>query len=172
VARQWTGGSSLELDADLWWQGFGGLTLRRTSLRLQTLLRVRDPPKFLFLHVGGNDLGRTKIKQLSKCADELFEFIKVNMPDTVVIWSEILPRDWGPGNKGLEEARKRINTYIVKIVKRTGGFYLRHINLMPFGSPMYDTDGVHLSLSGCKTLIANIRFGLLHFMKGEQPWFA
>ena len=90
------------------------------------------------------------------------------MSATKVIWSEILPRQWG-NNEGLESARKRLNTYAVKLVKANNGFYVKHVNLTPF--ILYEQDGVHLSESGTQTLLGNFRSSLSQFMDGNQPWF-
>lgn len=66
----------------------------------------------MLLHVGGNDLGKSPIKELKNVMRELFDFIEENMPGVNLIWSEILPRHWGSGNEGLESARKRMNTQL------------------------------------------------------------
>jgi len=39
----------------------------------------------------------------------------------IIVWSEILPRDWGVDTGGLSTARTRINTYAVKCVKKGRG---------------------------------------------------
>ena len=83
--------------------------------------------------------------------------MKDHMSATKVIWSEILPRQWG-NNEGLESARKRMNTYAVKLVKANNGFYVKHVNLTPFNFIQYKRDGVHLSESGTQTLLGNFRF--------------
>ena len=94
-------------------------------------MKIRQPPDFLLLHVGGNDLGTVPIKELKSKADSLFSYIDTAMPGTLIIWSEILPR-LRSGNEGLEGARNRFNTYVVKLVKQRKGFYLRHITTDTF----------------------------------------
>ena len=172
IARQEPSGSSLGLPARLWWQGYGGLTLGRTKRKLDTLRLVEDPPDFMLLHVGGNDLRNTPLKKLKDIICQLVEHITNIFPNTVIIWSEILPRNWGPENKGIYAARKRLNTLAVKTVKNAGGFYLRHLNLKNVTSQLYLPDGVHLSHEGNKLFVQNIQWGLSNFLRGVQPWFS
>ena len=171
LARETEVGCSLDTGADLWWQGYSGLSLKRTKAKLRTLLRIRDPPLFLLLHVGGNDLGITPLKAIKDMLLSLFDFIDVHFSSTKIIWSEILPRDWGINNKGLDAARKRINTLAAKQVKIRGGFYLRHVNLARYNLNNFDSDGIHLSLAGNRLLLHNLKHALSSFLKGEQPWF-
>jgi len=159
------------LAADVWWQGYGGLILKRTERKLRTLLKIRDPPKYLLLHVGGNDLGHTRIKDLKGEMIVLADFINKNMPKTTLIWSGILPRNWDTANKGLEAARKRINTLGAKISKGTGGFYIKHTNLIPFDFANYQSDGVHLTEDGEQKFIMNIQFALSQILQGKSNWY-
>lgn len=169
-ARSYPGGSCLGLEAYLWWQGYSGMTLVRSRRKLATLLKVEAPADFILLHVGGNDLGRTPLKILISTLCNLLIFIRQAMPSARIIWSEILPREWGQ-NRGLASARKRFNTFAVKKVKQHGGFYLRHRNL-PFNNTNYAEDGVHLTDVGNALFLDNIRVGFYHFLLGHQPWFA
>lgn len=170
VARQKPEGVNLGLEAVCCWQGYGGLRLTRTEAKLRTLLQVMEPPAYLLLHVGGNDLGSKPIKELKTCLEKIVKFAVSSMPGVVLIWSEILPREWGESQTGLEAARKRLNTYAVKLCKGQGGYYLRHKN-MPFNYELYDQDGVHLTNLGNQRLISNMQYGISHFLQGVQPWF-
>lgn len=171
VARGRSDGSNLGVHAQLWWQGYSGLTLKRTQKKLGTLLQVEDPPEFILLHVGGNDLKRTPVKALKDVLISLFAFIKETMPRAKVIWSDILPRNWGDDNKGLMKARKRLNTFAIKLSKQSGGYYVRHMNLAHIDHATFLEDGVHLSPLGNELFLNNIVYGLQHFVGGRQPWF-
>lgn len=144
--------------------------MAKTEAKLKTLLKVKQPPEFLLLHVGGNDLGFIPIKQLKVRLEDLIKFVVSHMPAVVLIWSEILPREWGEGNNGLESARKRFNSYAAKLCKEKGGFYLRHKNI-PFSNEFFEADGVHLNILGNQKLLRNIQFGVSQFLQGIQPWF-
>ena len=170
VVKRLYPGLNMGVQAELWWQGYGGLTLEKTKAKLVTLLKIRDPPSFLLLHVGGNDLGTKPLKKLHSIFLCLIEFLKSNFPKTTIIWSEILPREWS-GNKGLDAARKRLNSLAVKHIRLINGFYLRHKNLLPFNFTQYASDGVHLSEAGSYIFVENIHQGIVAFLHGEQPWF-
>jgi hypothetical protein len=75
----------------------------------------------IHLSVGGNDLKNTPIKDLKDILTRLVTFIKEQWPLVTIIWSEILPRDWGEETKGLLAPRKRFNTYAVKVIKKQWG---------------------------------------------------
>ena len=174
VARSHPNGSSLGLSADLWWQGYGGLSLKNAKYKIRTLLKIRSPPNFIILHVGGNDLGNINLKRIRFLVEDLFCYLRTAMVDTKVIWSEVLPRQWVNGPKELEKSRKRLNTFAVQKTKQNGGFYLRHLYLQPFGKSgngFYATDGVHLSPNGNGLFVDGIKQGLLSFLQGNQPWF-
>ena len=45
----------------LLWQGYGGMTTCDFMSKVKNLMRVENPPGYIFLHVGGNDLGYVKV---------------------------------------------------------------------------------------------------------------
>ena len=57
LARSKQAGSSLGLDVELWWQGYGGMTIKKLRRRIETLIQGVGGglPNYLFLHIGGND---------------------------------------------------------------------------------------------------------------------
>jgi len=93
LARSKQAGSSLGLDVELWWQGYGGMTIKKSRRRIETLLQVEHLPNYLFLHIGGNDLGNTDLKSIKQNLDCLFLWLLQTMPGVIIVWSEILPRD-------------------------------------------------------------------------------
>ena len=46
------------LGCSLWWQGRGGMRWAEIDRRVAFLLTMNNPPKFLIMHCGGNDMGR------------------------------------------------------------------------------------------------------------------
>jgi lysophospholipase L1-like esterase len=171
AARDYPGGSNLGLTARIWWQGYSGLSLRRTKDKLTTLLKLESPPDIIVLHIGGNDLGNAPVKSLSTTVDLLYHFIDECMPGTKIVWSEVLPRAWGQENKGLFSARRRLNCLASKFVKQRGGFYLPHVNLRHVDNKYFLPDGIHLNDQGTGIFLGNIAYGMKHFLKGIQPWF-
>ncbi|OCT58251.1 hypothetical protein XELAEV_18002189mg [Xenopus laevis] len=49
-------------------------------------------PNILVIHLGGNDVGKTKTIDLIRIIRRDLAHIHFLMPDTVVVWSEVIPR--------------------------------------------------------------------------------
>ena len=49
---------------ELWWKGYGGMTIKKSRRRIETPLQVENLHNYLFLHIGGNDLGNTDLNNL------------------------------------------------------------------------------------------------------------
>ena len=45
------------LGIELWWQGYGFLKFIDIAKKLRYLFTLQDPPHFIPMHCGGNDLG-------------------------------------------------------------------------------------------------------------------
>lgn len=101
----------------------------------------------------------------------LVQYLTTRLPETTLVWSDILPRNWGNQDKGLFRACKRVNAFMISQVKRVNGFYIRHINLATYDEVNYLHDGVHLSGIGTEKFLSNIEFGMGHILQGTQPWF-
>jgi hypothetical protein len=66
------------------------------SCLVRNLMRVENPPGYIVLHVGGNDLGYVKVGFLRNRIKNIIRKIRILLPNTRIIWSEILPRNqWG-----------------------------------------------------------------------------
>ncbi|CAG2216945.1 unnamed protein product [Mytilus edulis] len=62
-ARSRTGGVNLGLHrigVKIWWQGYGGMGLKDLESTIKRLMKYEKTPKYLVLHIAGNDLGKTK----------------------------------------------------------------------------------------------------------------
>ena len=62
-----TDGVNLDLSrfsSSIWWQGRGGVRIRDVMKQVQKMLSFEKPPKFLILHVGGNDIGAIQLHRL------------------------------------------------------------------------------------------------------------
>jgi hypothetical protein len=71
-----------------------------TSCLVRNLMRVENPPGYIVLHVGGNDLGYVKVGFLRNRIKNIIRKIRILLPNTRIIWSEILPRNqWGYSQK-------------------------------------------------------------------------
>lgn len=87
-------------------------------LKIKSLLKVEDPPHFLVLHCGGNNIpgnkGEKSVYLRLKINNTLVSLAKL-LHDTVLVWSQILPRQhWrgGVDQEAVDTVRKRLNSLI------------------------------------------------------------
>ena len=151
---------------NLWWQGKGGLTLREVVPRLRLLLQYEAAPNYLVLHVGGNDIGQYPFKIVRQRLLTVLVEIQTLLPDTILVWSMILPRLlWRNelSNKALEKCRIRLNSMAVNLIKGFGGKYIRYPELLSKNSGLY-VDNVHLSHIGNDLLLYRLQQAIQTFM--------
>lgn len=85
-------------------------------------------------------MGKSPIKELKNVIRDVFNFIEGNMSGVILIWSKMLPRQWG--NEGLKSALKRMNIYAAKLIKQRGGFYNTLICRLLIGFNMTQTGSI------------------------------
>nr|XP_022292122.1 uncharacterized protein LOC111103277 [Crassostrea virginica] len=147
------GGTNLTLERQnisLWWQGYSGLQLGKTTQKIRSLKNVGPVPNFILIHCGGNDLGKLSVRRIRVVAKLLLLFIRTNFQNIKVIWSFILPRlQWrtSASLKAMEKARKRVNSHIATTVLQSGGAIICHTDIKP-DPALFAQDGVHLSSLG------------------------
>ena len=85
------------------------------------------------LYCGGNNIGgKKKSIVLRKQMEKTIISLHKHLPNTKLVWSQILPRRKYRGKIPtfeLEEVRKRINNRLATVVLRTGGNYIRYPEL-------------------------------------------
>ncbi|KAM5140492.1 uncharacterized protein ACMZJ9_014352 [Mantella aurantiaca] len=142
-------------DEQILWSGIKGLSGANLFSTLSDLCSRWPLPNILIIHVGGDDIGKMlRLELVHTLKSDLLNF-KKNFPNTVVVYSEIIPRPaWlnTPLAKQYEKIRKRINRAMEKFLPEIGGFSLRHINLEGGEDGLYRQDGVHLSDIGLDIL--------------------
>lgn len=105
-------------------------------------------PDIVIFHVSGNDIGsRHTLDIISQLK---WEFLQLNslFPNTVLIFSEIVPRLlWleDPASRYCEKIRKRINRALAKFMPSINGISYRHVDLEGGVRGLYRSDKVHLS---------------------------
>jgi len=160
-------GSSMGLNAVIWWQGYSGLKLIELVQKLNHLSVVGPQPGSIMIHCGGNDLGKTPISKLRIVVSQILEHIGSLFPSAKIIWSEILPRtNWRycKNTLAMERARRRLNNFAANAVISLGGCYLAHTDFKSSNSELLSSDGVHLSDIGYSIFINNIACGLNNFL--------
>ena len=145
------------------WLGERGMKWCQLLPRLRALLHRSSPPERLIIHLGGNDLTSFTLQQLEKRIKGDLTEVKVLMPHTVVIWSDITARKsyrHARSNAKVEKARKSLNSTVHTHVSRMGGISIRHPSIIWHSTELYRGDGVHLSNLGNDTLLQDWFHGM------------
>lgn len=65
AAKKRPGGIHLALNhrfgVNIFWQGRGGLKLDKLKRHIELLMTLEDIPAYIVVHIGGNDLGETRL---------------------------------------------------------------------------------------------------------------
>ncbi|XP_068106722.1 uncharacterized protein [Hyperolius riggenbachi] len=145
---------NLDLDTDsfqIYWKGCRGMRWEALLPKLVCLVDEWPVPDILIIHLGGNDLGKVKTLNLLARMRRDFLQIRAIFPNTVLVFSEIVPRlVWyvSPNKRFFEKIRKRVNWAMCKFLSSVGGFSYRHIDLEGGVRGLYRKDLVHLSPIG------------------------
>ena len=67
------------------------MTLGKLRQQITTMMKYEDPPKCIVIHIGGNDIGASKVGHLRNVKN-ILNWVARNLPNTLIIWSQILPR--------------------------------------------------------------------------------
>jgi len=125
--------------------------VKDTRRQIRTMLKYEDSPTVLVVHIGGNDIGLEKTKDLCDQLKRLFDWINLLMPDTVLIWSQILPRfkwRYTNNNVAMERSRNIVNTSVASYMTKTkNGCYIRSPEIKA-NETFLEKDGVHLAPMG------------------------
>ena len=153
-ARQQPGGANLSLKRSLgvtiWWQWRGGLTLNRLNGHIRTLIRLEDTPNYIVIHIAGNDIGNVRVGYLLYLLVNFMSWLSHEMPNTEIIWSQILPRKtWRYSNntKSMEDCRRKLNSSLGRYMVRHDDYYIKYPDIKP-DNIFISSDGVHLTKLG------------------------
>lgn len=142
------------------WKGFNGET--------DYILSKHPNPEFIIIQLGSNDLCKTTSwKLFSEIECDILR-LRVRVPATKIIWSDMLMRRYwheADSGKSVEKARKRVNLLVKNLVLSFGGCVIRHLNIRARETNLYRYDGTHLSDLGNDIYLNNIKGALEYFQK-------
>ncbi|XP_071173096.1 uncharacterized protein [Mytilus edulis] len=168
-ARSRTGGVNLGLHrigVKIWWQGYGGMGLKDLESTIKRLMKYEKAPKYLVLHIAGNDLGKTKLGFLRNEIKATLEKVQSYLPNSSIVWSQILPRtNWrhSKSQDSMMACRIRINSAIASFVLKNGRHYIKYPDILP-NSIFLKEDGVHLTDLGNDIFLNNLQGALEMFI--------
>ncbi|XP_066437239.1 armadillo repeat-containing X-linked protein 2-like isoform X2 [Eleutherodactylus coqui] len=145
------------------WMGIRGMTWGSVLEEVERRVRWDRAPEVLVIHVGGNDLGKRRFRDLSR--DIRYDCLRLqaSYPGTVVVWSEIVPRKVWRGaqsEKGLNRARVKLNREVSRFLGSKGGVAARHIDLEKGVGNYWRSDGVHLNDIGIDLWTEGLQEGI------------
>nr|XP_034976522.1 tumor susceptibility gene 101 protein isoform X2 [Zootoca vivipara] len=138
-------------DAKLHWLGKSGMTWDQLIPSLLHTRRRLTDPDILVVHLGGNDLATYEAFNIIKQMKKDIIHIKRTFKNSILVWSNIVPRKvWSQemSHEFMEKRRKRVNAEISSFVERIGGIIIKHESLVPESPGLFHLDGVLLSASG------------------------
>ena len=135
--------------------------------RIKLLLKVRNQPNYLLIHCGANDLGATPLKQLMVEMKTTLEIIQRLLPNTKLIWSQLLPRlVWrqSENSDAMNKSVKRLNSHIAAEIVKMGGCYIKYPDIKVSEEKLFnEIDGVHLSETGNEIFLNTISGAIERF---------
>mgnify|MGYP002634365876 CR=1 FL=1 len=113
------------------WLGLSGMKWFNVDRTIDATFSWRGVPSILIIHCGGNDLVNCCNGELLFHMRSTFHFFKCTMPNTLIIWSFILPRlSWrgALNNDKIEKSRRRINREVRYYISKIGGKTIKHLD--------------------------------------------
>ena len=165
---------TLNLDAEIQWHGIGGLTVNGMGQYIDSLIARQGRPDILIIHCGGNDIGTVSIRKLRVKFNMFIKYLFDVFPDTLIVWSQILPRLYWRhmlSSIAAEQTRQRLNNYVSARVLQQGGAFIKYPELQKYSCKLYEVDGVHLSRVGYGIFISTIQGALYLFINSLQNVF-
>ncbi|KAJ8307264.1 hypothetical protein KUTeg_015348 [Tegillarca granosa] len=136
------------------------------------LLQIKNPPNFLIVHCGGNDLGRIPLSDLRNLLKQIIQTLAKRLPHTRIIWSQILPRlQWRYSCDPVPWRRKRVNSVIARVSICCGGAYIKYPDITVHSPSLFQSDGVHLSSVGTHCFLNSLQGAIEYFSLSQAYGF-
>ena len=147
--------------------GEGGSQIGKLrEMTLRHLSRRRNPTT-LIIHLGTNDLFVNSLNAIRYRIEENIRCVRKLLPQTRLIWSDILPRPFylreSPQSKGAgKRCTINLNEYAHKLCTKIPNMrYITHRNFSYSDHTLFYWDSVHLSNKGHERLLDNWSKGLV-----------
>ena len=157
------------------WQGSESVQLDGMCDLLVKSLQECQAPTTVLLHFGMNDLFETTSWAICRLIKESLSFIRYLLPNTRIIWSDILPRAYYYKEENVGVAYRllaRVNRHAhTACCGLTNTYFVKHRHNFYTGDPSFRSlfiwDGTHLSPKGEECLVQNWSDALCFF--NEHP---
>ena len=164
-------GKNLQLPATIHWYGHSGAPISYVETKVTELLRKYGHPDMVIVHAGGNNFGTSSCLTLRKMFRYCIIHLNQLLPDTLVVWSQILPRTYWRymfSGEAAEKVRLRLNNFAGSLAIRQGGAYIKYPDLNVVTSDLFADDGVHLKSLGNEIFLTTLQGAIYTFITSLQ----
>jgi hypothetical protein len=175
-ALQRPDGPGLGLENDniyVYWEHQSGMRLCHFIETIHYMNDRYPKPDLLIIHCGGNDIGLKPIMEIIMEGKTLYKELKVMLPYTRLIWSQILPRkSWRYIENVVvaDKNRKRINSSLSTFFIKQGGRTIKYPDITNVQN-MFKSDGTHLSVLGCDLMLNTLSGAIYTFYNSQSVIF-
>lgn len=158
------------------WHGHRGMVWDDLPSKLQWV-GLHRMPKIIIIHLGGNDVVCTLMQKMKRIMRRDFEYLFKNFPNTIIVWSEILPRlCWrfsrtGSDLNALDKKRKRFNMLGRQMLKDNQKGRILKNDITSDCPGLFRRDGCHLSDVGTDLFCNSLQGAIEFFVTSEAKSF-
>ena len=134
--------------------------------KVHQLLSQFGHPDVIMLHCGGNSIGTMSLRHLQKFMKATIVNIQNALPNSKIVWSQILPRNYYRhmfSHHAAEKARVRINSSLSNFIMSKNGGYIHYPDLKQCTQKLF-SDGTHLSDIAQVLFLNSIQGGLYNII--------
>ncbi|XP_034339178.1 uncharacterized protein [Magallana gigas] len=156
------------------WNGRRGMVWEYLYTTVSSMLIANKQPTILIIHCGGNNIGdpQNTLKGIQKFMKLTLSQIADLLPNTLIVWSHILPRsNWRQSLSTIEgeNSRRRINSAIATFVlKKLNGASIKYTDIQITQKRLFRLDGVHLSDLGNNIYINSLKNAIVQFVTSSS----
>jgi hypothetical protein len=100
------------------------------AVTIEKEIKLLPPPSYLIFQLGSNDFGKGKLCGLIIDIKRDIGRIRILLPNTRIIWNEVLMRRYWHVAKGdgkiIERIRKRVICAVYNVIKNEGHYIIKH----------------------------------------------
>ncbi|XP_065945056.1 uncharacterized protein [Magallana gigas] len=156
------------------WNGRRGMVWEYLYTTVSSMLIANKQPTILIIHCGGDNIGdpQNTLKGIQKFMKLTLSQIADVLPNTLIVWSHILPRsNWRQSLSTIEgeNSRRRINSAIATFVlKKLNGASIKYPDIQITQKRLFRLDGVHLSDLGNNIYINSLKNAIVQFVTSSS----
>ena len=142
-------------------------TLSKIRQQMNVMMRLEDPPDFIIIPIGVNDIGNVRIGYLQLKLKQFITWVSEQLPHASIVFSQILPRsEWRYSEdiETMEKCRRRLNSTVAAFSINKGGYYIHYPDIKP--CRIFLEDGVHLTNLGNEVFLNIIQGAIDAFTTG------